>query len=114
LDQAIRAYTTLTELREQLLAMLYGDGAPATRIETASKAIRFAGRLLLSPFGNAVRRVTAETALARSRFGSALADRVCIAHAEPGGKTEHLAEEARQWGKPISTMEEVRANLGFR
>lgn len=67
-----------------------------------------AGRLLIvSAFPDSVRRVTAETALARNRFVAAVADVVCIAHAEPGGGTQRLAEEARGWGKRVVGMEKV-------
>jgi len=65
-----------------------------------------AGRLLLmSPFGEKVRRLTADTALARNRFVAALADAVLIAHAQPGGKTEGLAREVVGWGKPVHTLD---------
>lgn len=68
-----------------------------------------AGRLLLlSAFADKVRRATAQTAVARNRFVAALADLVCIAHAEPGSKTEQLSEEARGWGKRVVTLEQVQ------
>ena len=65
-----------------------------------------AGRLLLmSPFGEKVRRMTADTALTRNRFVAALADTVLIAHAQPGSKTEQLAQEVLGWGKPVHTLD---------
>ena len=65
-----------------------------------------AGRLLLmSPFGEMVRRMTADTALTRNRFVAALADTVLIAHAQPGSKTEQLAQEVVGWGKPVYTLD---------
>jgi len=64
------------------------------------------GRLLLmSPFGEKVRRMTADTALTRNRFVAALADIVLIAHAQPGSKTEQLAREVLGWGKPVYTLD---------
>ncbi len=68
--------------------------------------------LLLSPFGASVRRATAETAQWRNRVVAALADRILIAHARRGGKTESLAREIIGWGKPVFTIEHpANANL---
>jgi predicted Rossmann fold nucleotide-binding protein DprA/Smf involved in DNA uptake len=65
-----------------------------------------AGRLLLiSPFGEKVHRLTADTALIRNRFVAALADTVLVARAQPGSKTESLAREAVQWGKRVYTLD---------
>ncbi len=65
-----------------------------------------AGRMLLmSPFGEKVRRLTADTALVRNRFVAALADTVLIAHAQPGSKTEQLAQEVLGWGKQVYTLD---------
>ncbi|MFZ1474662.1 MAG: hypothetical protein WAV79_17220, partial [Anaerolineae bacterium] len=64
-----------------------------------------AGRLLLlSPFAESERRVTAELAAARNRFVAALAARVIFIHAAPGGRTEALATEVIGWGKPVYTL----------
>ena len=64
-----------------------------------------AGRLLLlSPFAESERRVTAELAAARNRFVAALAARVLFIHAAPGGRTEALAREVIGWGKPVYTL----------
>lgn len=63
------------------------------------------GRLLiLSPFAQKHRRITAETSAIRNRFVAALADQVFIAYAAPGGKTESFAGEALAWGKPVLTI----------
>ena len=60
------------------------------------------GRLLvLSPFTPRQRRVTAELAALRNEFVAALADRILIAHAEPGGKTAYLARQVTNWRKRI-------------
>ena len=65
-----------------------------------------AGRLLLmSPFEEKVRRMTADTALTRNRFVAALADTVLIAHAQPTSKTEQLAQEVVEWGKQVHTLD---------
>jgi predicted Rossmann fold nucleotide-binding protein DprA/Smf involved in DNA uptake len=64
-----------------------------------------AGRLLLlSPFDETERRVTAELAAYRNRFVAALAEHVLFAHAAPGGKTEALAREVIEWGKPVHAI----------
>ena len=52
-----------------------------------------------------MRRMTADTALTRNRFVAALADSVLIAHAQPGSKTESLAQEVIGWGKPVHTLD---------
>ena len=61
--------------------------------------------LFMSPFGEKVRRITAETATARNRFVAALADRVLIAYGEPGGKSESLARQVQGWGTPLFTLD---------
>ena len=72
-----------------------------------------AGRLLLlSPFEETERRVTAELAAYRNRFVAALAERVLFVHAAPGGRTEALAREVIGWGKPVYALaHEANANL---
>ncbi len=60
--------------------------------------------LLLSPFDETERRVTAELAAARNRFVAALAERVLFIHAAPGGRTETLAREVIGWGKPAYAL----------
>lgn len=71
------------------------------------------GRLLfLSPFAGTRRRSTSETAVYRNRFVAALAERVFVAYAEPGGKTEAFCQEVVGWGKPLYTLAgEANANL---
>ena len=76
------------------------------RLKREYKEPMAAGRLLLmSPFGEKVRRLTADTALTRNRFVAALADTVLIAHAQPGSKTEQLAQEVVGWGKQVYTLD---------
>ena len=68
--------------------------------------------LLLSPFTEKSRRVTAGLAGARNKFVAALAHSVFIAHAEPGGKTEQFCREVLSWGKPVLTFDsDENANL---
>ena len=68
--------------------------------------------LLLSPFEESERRVTAELAAYRNRFVAALAERVLFVHAAPGGRTEALAREVIEWGKPVYTLgHEANSNV---
>lgn len=71
------------------------------------------GRLLiLSPFIEKERRTTVDMAVYRNRFVAALAERVFVAYAEPGGKTEAFCREVIGWGKPLYTLAgEANANL---
>ena len=63
------------------------------------------GRLLLvSQEAGKIRRLTAELAERRNRFITALADRVLVAYAEPGGKTERLCRELLAEGKPVFVL----------
>ena len=61
------------------------------KIDTDFKAAVNAGRLLIvTPFENSVKRVTAETAEKRNRFMVELADEVVIGYAGKGGMLERL------------------------
>jgi hypothetical protein len=63
-----------------------------------------AGRLLiLSPFPPKDKRITATLAEARNRFVGALADRIFVPHAAPGGKTAALVERLQAIGKAVFT-----------
>ena len=64
------------------------------------------GRLLvLSPFEQKYRRATAALAQQRNEFVAALADRVFVAYAAPGSKTETLCRQIISWGKPLLTFD---------
>lgn len=68
--------------------------------------------LILSPFDDKEKRVTAALAEERNRFVATVADRLFIAYAHPGGKTETLAREALAQGKPVFTFDHpATANL---
>ncbi len=65
------------------------------------------GRLLVvSPFDERHRRPTARLAEERNRFVAALASRIFIAHASPGGKTEALAAELLEHGRRVLTFDD--------
>lgn len=57
--------------------------------------------LVLSPFASAHRRASAATAHLRNRVVAALADRIIVIHAVPGGRLHRLAAEALAWRKPV-------------
>ena len=61
--------------------------------------------LILSCFSNQHRRVTAELAIRRNEFVSALADKVWFAHIMPGGQMECLVQHLTAWNIPFSTAE---------
>ena len=71
------------------------------------------GRLLvLSRFPVTVRRPTAELAAQRNDLVAELAQRVFIAHAAPGSKTEAFARKLAESGKPLLTLDSpANANL---
>lgn len=63
------------------------------------------GRLLMiSSFDERVSRATAATASLRNEFVAALADRVFVAYAAPGSKTEMLCGKVIKWRKPLLTF----------
>ncbi len=61
--------------------------------------------LIISPFDESVRRITAETALKRNELMAELADEILVAHASKGGNIEKLIERNIQSGKRISTFD---------
>lgn len=61
--------------------------------------------LLLSFFGDSIRRPTANIAAKRNAHIAALASRLLIAHAEKGGKTEKLCKDALAQGKPVFAVD---------
>ena len=61
--------------------------------------------LVLSPFPATARRPTAELAAQRNDLVADLAQRVFIAHAAPGSKTEAFARKRAESGKPLLTLD---------
>jgi predicted Rossmann fold nucleotide-binding protein DprA/Smf involved in DNA uptake len=75
------------------------------KIDTDLKAAVDAGRLLIvTPFENSVKRVTAATAAKRNRFMIELADEVVIGYAGKGGMLERLVAEVK--GKKVIRIQE--------
>jgi predicted Rossmann fold nucleotide-binding protein DprA/Smf involved in DNA uptake len=76
------------------------------RIPAEWKAPLTEGRLLLlSPFTGKTRRATASLAQKRNEFVAALAEKVFVAHAAPGSKTEQFCCELLRGGKSLLTLE---------
>jgi predicted Rossmann fold nucleotide-binding protein DprA/Smf involved in DNA uptake len=60
------------------------------------------GRLLmLSPFGEKVKRARQDIARFRNEFAAALADQVFVVYAAPGGKIENFCKKVLGWGKSL-------------
>ncbi len=64
------------------------------------------GRLIMvTPFPDTVRHITAITAMTRNRLVADMADAVVVAHAAPGSKMEALCRDILAAGKPIYTFD---------
>ena len=76
------------------------------RIVSEHKQALNEGRLLfMSPFEENQHRISVKTSQFRNLFVAALSAQVFIAHAKPGGKTEHLCRDILSWKKPIYTFD---------
>jgi predicted Rossmann fold nucleotide-binding protein DprA/Smf involved in DNA uptake len=81
-------------------------GIEGMRVPASWRAPLEEGRLLvLSPFPPLRRRATAEWAEERNRMVAALAERVVILYATPGGRLHRLAVEAVRWKKPVLCLD---------
>ncbi len=75
------------------------------RLSSEEKKAVDEGRLLiLSPFPAKQRRISAKQAEERNRFVVTLSERVFVAYADPGGKTETLCREVVASGMPLLTF----------
>ena len=69
------------------------------------------GRLLLvSPFDAKTRRASQETATCRNQVVAAFADRIFVAYAAPGRKTEAFCREIVGTGKTCLTFDDARTD----
>lgn len=88
------------------LVQVYARGIGSLRLSPDQKRLLEDGRLLiLSPFPDSVKRATKATALVRNRLVAALAERVLVVYAAPGGATEGLCREIEGWGKSVERWE---------
>ncbi len=83
------------------------------RLGTAARKALKDGRLLvISPFGDEVKRTTAAQASQRNELVAALADAVLVPYAAPGGKAESTAKNILARGQPLFTFaDENNAHL---
>jgi len=64
------------------------------------------GLLFLSPFPQTENRMSAERAHIRNEFVAALADKVLIAYAHPGGSIERLCHKLSSEQKPLFALDD--------
>jgi predicted Rossmann fold nucleotide-binding protein DprA/Smf involved in DNA uptake len=106
-----------TPMEKECLALLLRGTQPVVvcparsiagmRIPPAYSGPLAAGRLLLlSPFAESERRITAETAERRNRLVAALARTALVAHAAPGSRTEALCREIASSGARLLTLDD--------
>ena len=60
--------------------------------------------LIVSLFGERIKRARQDIARFRNEFVAALADQVFVAYAAPGGKTEAFCQKVLGWDKPLLTF----------
>lgn len=81
-------------------------GLEGMRLSAEQRKALEAGRLLLvSPFGEGVRRADSQKAERRNRLVVGLASRVLVIHAALGGATERLVQEVKARGKQMESLE---------
>jgi predicted Rossmann fold nucleotide-binding protein DprA/Smf involved in DNA uptake len=101
--------------QEALLTLMKGQGGivicPARSIDKMRipsawhQALRDERLLVISPFASNEERITARLAARRNEFVAAVADRVLIIHAEPGGRTAKLAQTILKRGAQLLTLD---------
>jgi len=90
---------------EQPIIHVPARGLEGMRLTKEQRTAIDAGRLLLlSPFDARESRLTAPLAAQRNRLVGALADRVLIIHASPGGQVEALCRTFLSWAKPVYAL----------
>ena len=78
----------------------------------ARKALKGGRILVITPFGDQVKRTTAAQAIQRNELVAALAVAMLIPYAAPGGKTEATAQNVLARGQPLFTFaDENNAHL---
>jgi len=88
----------------QPIVMALARGLERMRIPDAYKKSLEQGRMLLiSPFDAKQHRPTEKMAETRNLLVGALAERIMVIHAEPGGKLEQQCADFLRWGKSVLT-----------
>lgn len=98
---------------KQPVIFCHARGIEGLRIKPEYRKPLEEGRLLiLSPFPEKAKRISAERAFERNRFIAALADSIFIPHAALNSNTEQLCKELQDWNKPAYTFPiETNSNL---
>lgn len=97
---------------QQPVVVCPARGIQDMRLPAPWKEALATGRLLvLSPFEAPVRRVTKETAQQRNRFVTAMADRVLVPYASPGGEIDALCRECAVVGKQVVGIAQIEKEL---
>jgi predicted Rossmann fold nucleotide-binding protein DprA/Smf involved in DNA uptake len=90
----------------QPVVVCLARGLGATRVPARWRTPLERGRLLLvSPFADDVRYVTESTAQLRNRMVAAMAHRLVMPHAAPGGQLLRLARRAIRAGIPVHAFD---------
>ena len=109
-------------VEKEVLKILFRSMTPVCIVLARSVPKRFPpeyrrplneGRLLIvSPFESQVKRATADTAVRRNEVVAQLAERIFVAYAATGSKTESFCREIVSTTKPCHTFDDPRtANL---
>ncbi|GAB4380821.1 MAG: hypothetical protein Kow0042_31180 [Calditrichia bacterium] len=90
--------------RNQPIIIVLARGLPARPPQEILQALAREQLLLMTPFPPEVKRINSQTALKRNRFMAQFADKILVAHAQPGGTLEELIMEWKATGKSVHTL----------
>lgn len=92
---------------EQPVLLCAARGIKGLRIGQAARRAANEGRLLiLSPFGDEIRRATSAQAQQRNALAAALSQALWVPHAAPGGKAWAAVQSALSQNQPVHTFAE--------
>lgn len=104
-----------SEVENEALHVLLGGTQPIVQVlargmrqrlpPQQNRALAEGHLLLISPFPDSVRWVSAEQAQVRNRLVCALAQTILVAHAEPGSKTLSLLDDLLATPKALTTLD---------
>ena len=109
-------------VEKEVLRILLRSGAPVCIVMARSLPKRIPKEflqpieedrlLLVSPFDSKIKRASQATAARRNQVVASLADRIFVAYAAVGSKTETLCRDIASTGKPCMTFDDPKtANL---
>ena len=94
------------------VCIVFAKGLPKGVPSEFRKPIDDGRMILASPFDGRTKRATAESALKRNLIIAAQAEKIFVAYAAPGSKTETLCREISKLKKPCFTFKhETNENL---